>query len=44
MHLGVTAEQCIENTGWKLRIAKNVFTTEAVTDREISALRELQSA
>ena len=44
MHLGVTAEQCVENTGWKLRIAENVITTEAVTDREVNALRELQSA
>jgi hypothetical protein len=44
MHLGVTADQCIENTGWKLRIAKNIFTTDAVTDREINVLRELQSA
>jgi glutaconate CoA-transferase subunit B len=44
MHRGVTAEQCVENTGWKLRIAKNVFTTDAVSDREINALRELQSA
>lgn len=44
IHPGVTAEQCIENTGWKLRIADNLVVTEPVNDREIAALRTLQAA
>lgn len=44
IHPGVTIEQCIENTGWKLSIADNLVVTEPISDREISALRTLQAA
>lgn len=44
IHPGVTIEQCIENTGWQLRIADNLVVTEPISDREIAALRKLQAA
>jgi len=44
LHLGVTVEQCIENTGWKLRIAENVIVTKPINKSEIDVLRILQEA
>jgi glutaconate CoA-transferase subunit B len=44
IHPGVTVEQCIENTGWQLRVADNLVVTEPISDREIAALRTLQAA
>ena len=44
VHPGVTAEHCIENTGWNLRVAKTLLVTEKVTTTEIETLRALQAA
>lgn len=41
LHPGVTAEQAVAATGWPLRIAATVATTEAPTDVELKALRAL---
>ena len=43
LHDGVTVEQAREATGWKLRIAEEVRTTEPPTEVELAALRELLS-
>ena len=44
LHEGVTAEQAQENTGWDLKIAPDLKTTEPPTQDELSALRELVAA
>jgi glutaconate CoA-transferase, subunit B len=44
VHPGVTAEQAQEATGWDLRIAPDLVTTEPPTDDELSKLRELVAA
>jgi len=44
LHPGVTAEQAREATGWDLEVAAGVETTEAPTEDELAALRELKSA
>ena len=44
LHPGVTAEQAQEATGWELRIADGLVTTEPPTDEELSKLRELVAA
>lgn len=44
IHPGVTTEQCSENTGWQLRFADNLVTTEPISGHEIDALRTLQAA
>jgi glutaconate CoA-transferase subunit B len=44
VHPGVTAEQAREATGWDLKIAENLKTTEPPTDEELTALRELINA
>jgi glutaconate CoA-transferase subunit B len=41
VHPGVTVEQVREATGWELRVAETVATTDPPTDSELSALREL---
>src|SRR4051794_9166007 len=41
LHPGVTMEQVREATGWELRIADSVTTTQEPTDVELGALREL---
>ena len=41
-HPGVTIDKVIENTGWDLRIAESVATTEPPTDDELSILRDLK--
>jgi glutaconate CoA-transferase, subunit B len=43
VHAGVTIEQVREATGWDLRIADRVATTEPPTDEELAALKELTS-
>jgi len=43
VHSGVTVEQVQEATGWELRIAAAIATTEAPTDDELQALGELLS-
>jgi glutaconate CoA-transferase subunit B len=42
-HAGVTAERVRESTGWNLRVAERLRTTEPPTDEELAALRELVS-
>jgi glutaconate CoA-transferase subunit B len=44
LHPGVTAEQAVAATGWKLRVAGAVTTTEAPSERELTALRALTGA
>jgi len=41
-HPGVTIDQVIENTGWDLRVAATVATTEPPTEEELSILRDLK--
>lgn len=43
MHPGVTREQVIENTGWQIRFADVVTTTEAPRSEELAALRDLEA-
>jgi glutaconate CoA-transferase subunit B len=43
VHPGVTVEQVVAATGWPLQVATEVATTEAPTDNELVALRELQA-
>jgi glutaconate CoA-transferase, subunit B len=39
LHPGKTVEQAKENTGWELKVAGNVRTTEPVTEKELQILR-----
>jgi glutaconate CoA-transferase subunit B len=39
LHPGKTAEQAKENTGWDLKIASQLRTTEPVTEQELQILR-----
>jgi len=41
LHPGVTAEQAVAATGWKLRVADGVTTTEPPSEHELSTLRAL---
>jgi glutaconate CoA-transferase subunit B len=41
LHPGVTVEQVQEATGWELRVADELSVSEAPTDEELAALREL---
>ncbi|WP_339512317.1 CoA-transferase subunit beta [Pseudomonas sp. RL_15y_Pfl2_60] len=43
MHPGVTREQVIENTGWQIRFAETVTTTQAPKFEELTALRDLEA-
>jgi glutaconate CoA-transferase subunit B len=43
VHDGVTIEQAREATGWDLRVADRVATTEPPTGEELAALKELTS-
>jgi glutaconate CoA-transferase subunit B len=43
VHDGVTVEQAREATGWDLRVADRVATTEPPTGEELAALKELTS-
>ena len=44
LHPGVTREQCSEATGWALRFADDLATTEAPSALELDTLRALQAA
>ena len=44
LHPGVTREQCSEATGWALRFADDLPTTEAPSALELDTLRALQAA
>lgn len=43
LHPGVTREQVVAATGWALRFADQVATTEAPSATELAALRDLQA-
>ncbi len=40
LHPGKTAEQAKENTGWPLKVAASLRTTEPVTEKELKILQE----
>ena len=40
LHPGKTVQAAIENTGWALKVAKNIRITEPVTEKELVILRE----
>jgi glutaconate CoA-transferase subunit B len=40
LHPGKTVEQARENTGWALKVAAELKTTEWVTENELRILRE----
>ena len=40
LHPGKTAQEAIDNTGWPLKMAPNLRTTEPVTEKELHILRE----
>jgi glutaconate CoA-transferase subunit B len=40
LHPGKTAEEALANTGWPLKVAENLRTTEAPTREELRILRE----
>ena len=40
VHPGIDPEQARANTGWDLKVAANLRTTEAVTGDELRILRE----
>ena len=44
VHSGITPEQAQEATGWDLKIAADLKTTEPPTEEELKALRELVAA
>jgi glutaconate CoA-transferase subunit B len=44
LHPGVTLEQAQEATGWDLKVADDLETTEPPTEAELGLLRELKSA
>jgi len=39
LHPGKTVEQAKENTGWDLKVASEVRTTDSVTEKELQILR-----
>src|ERR1700749_518822 len=41
LHPGVTVEKAIESTGWALKVAPNLTTTEPPTETELRVLRDL---
>jgi len=40
LHPGATVEQAIKNTGWALKVAGDLGTTEPPTGEELRLLRE----
>jgi glutaconate CoA-transferase subunit B len=43
LHPGVTREQVIAATGWDLRFAETVVQSDAPTEYELTALRDLEA-
>jgi acyl CoA:acetate/3-ketoacid CoA transferase beta subunit len=41
IHPGVEVDKVREETGWELRVAEDLKTTEVPTDEELAKLREL---
>ena len=44
VHPGVTVDRCRAATGWDLRVAGDLATTDPVTEHELTELRRLQAA
>jgi len=44
LHPGIGVEQAREATGWDLKIADDLQTTDPPTEEELKALRELLAA
>ena len=44
LHPGVELDQAVAATGWKLKVAKDLKTTPAPTEQELTLLRELEKA
>jgi glutaconate CoA-transferase subunit B len=40
LHPGKTAQDAVANTGWPLKVAASVRTTEPVTEKELKILRD----
>ncbi len=43
LHPGVPVEKAVESTGWKLKVAAQVATTEPPTETELAVLRDLHA-
>jgi glutaconate CoA-transferase subunit B len=43
LHRGVTREQVVEATGWKIKFADKIGETPPPTDKELKVLRELHA-
>ncbi len=43
VHPGITSDQVVAATGWKLKVADHVGTTAAPTERELEVLRDLNA-
>ena len=43
LHPGASVEQAREATGWELKVAEEVRTTEPPTEEELRVLRDLQA-
>jgi glutaconate CoA-transferase, subunit B len=43
LHLGASADEAREATGWDLKVADEVATTDPPTDRELDVLRDLRA-
>jgi glutaconate CoA-transferase, subunit B len=43
LHPGVTVEEAKEATGWELKVAEELETTDPPTERELEILRDLKA-
>jgi glutaconate CoA-transferase subunit B len=43
LHPGIAVEKVVESTGWSLKVAPQIETTEAPTDTELRVLRDLNA-
>ena len=43
VHPGIAPEKVVENTGWPLKLAANLATTEPPSDNELAVLRDLHA-
>ena len=41
LHPGVTLEQAVDNTGWKLKVAPSIKVTAAPTSEDLIKVRKL---
>src|SRR4030095_8233424 len=42
VHPGVTVDKVVAETGWPLKVAPQIHTTEPPTEKELAVLRDLQ--